>query len=398
MKFRYTKSVPKNNDNATAEILKAAANPKVISFGGGLPAPELFPVEEMKTAADKVFDKYGKVVLQYSEAIGYSKLRKQIIDLMKERKVEVKLDNVGIVTGSQQAIDLIARMLLNPGDVVITEDPTYLAAIDVFNSYGANIVGVSMDDDGMKTDDLEKLVKKYPEAKFIYTIPNFQNPTGRTMTEYRRKKLVKIAKDAEIPVVEDDPYGAIRYAGNYVPPLKHFDRDGGVIYLSSFSKILAPGLRMGWIVADKSFMNKFVMLKQNADLHTDNLTQYIVSQFLIDVDIKKHIKDITHVYEHRANLMVKQIDKYFPQNVNHSNPEGGMFIWVEVPGVGDTNELFKACIRNNVAFVPGSSFFAGDIKPGTFRLNFSNMNDDQIKEGIKRMGKSIAEILSDNKY
>ncbi|ANZ57483.1 aminotransferase [Fructilactobacillus lindneri] len=393
MKFRYANGVPTSTENATANILKAAADPNVISFGGGLPAPELFPVAEMKAATDKVFDKYGRLVLQYAQTLGYPKLREQITDLMKDRHVDAEVENIGVVTGSQQAIDLVARMMINPGDVVIVEDPSYLAAIDVFNSYGAKLVGVPMDEDGMKTDALAETVKKYTKAKFIYTIPNFQNPTGRTMTEERRKELVRVAKEAGIPIVEDDPYGAIRYAGKKLPPLKHFDKDGGVIYLSSFSKILAPGMRLGWLVADKSFMDHFSLMKQNADLHTDNLTQYIVSQFLLDVDLKKHVKKITDAYEHRANLMLELIDKYFPKNVHHSNPEGGMFIWVEIPGGVDTDELFKTCIKNNVAFVPGSAFFAGDIKPGTFRLNFSNMNDEQIKEGIKRMGKAIAEVV-----
>lgn len=392
MKFRYANGVPEHVSTVTSNLFKAGSDPKVISFGGGMPAPELFPVDEIRAAANKVFDQYGQVVLQYSQSLGYEKLRKQIVDIMKERHVDTAVSNVGIVTGSEQAIDIVSRMLINPGDVVLTEDPTYLSAIDVFKSYGAKIVGIPMDEDGMKTDELEKLIQKYPNAKFIYTIPNFQNPTGRTMSEPRRKKLVQIGEKAGIPILEDDPYGAIRYAGEYLPPLKHFDHDGGVIYLSSFSKILAPGLRLGWLVAAQNFMDKFILFKQNADLHTDNLTQYIVSQYLSDVDIHEHIKKITDTYEHRANLMMQQIDKYFPKNVRHSKPEGGMFIWVEVPGV-NTEKLYQTCLNNNVVFVPGSAFYADDAQPGTFRLNFSNMNDEEIKEGIKRMGKAISEVV-----
>lgn len=392
MTFRYANGVPTSTENATADILKAAADPKVISFGGGLPAPELFPVEKMKAAADKVFDKYGQSVLQYAETLGYPELRKQIVKLMHDRDVETTFDNVGVVGGSQQAIDLVARMLINPGDVVITEDPTYLAAIDVFNSYGAKMVGVEMDEDGIKTDALAKTLKEYPEAKFIYTIPNFQNPTGRTMTVERRKELVKVADEAGVPVVEDDPYGAIRYAGEFLPSLKHFDKDDNVIYLSSFSKVLAPGMRMGWLVASKEFMAKFTIIKQNADLHSDNLTQYIIAQFLEDNDIYAHIKKITDVYEHRANLMLQLIDEKFPKNVHHSDPEGGMFIWVEVPGV-HTEDLFKECINHNVAFVPGSAFYANAGKDGTFRMNFSNMNDEQIKEGIDRMAEALKVVM-----
>ncbi|WP_225361256.1 PLP-dependent aminotransferase family protein [Fructilactobacillus sanfranciscensis] len=260
MTFKYSNSVPKSNENATADILKAASDPKVISFAGGLPAAELFPVEQMKAASDKVFDLYGQEVLQYASTLGYLGLRKEIVKMMKERAVETSVDNIAVTTGSQQAIDLVARMLVNPGDVVITEDPTYLAAIDVFKSYGAEMVGVPMDEDGIKTDALAETVKKYPEAKFIYTIPNFQNPTGRTMAIERRKELIKIANEADLPVLEDDPYGAIRYAGEFLPSLKHFDTEGRVIYLSSFSKILAPGMRLGWIVASQDFMAKFALL------------------------------------------------------------------------------------------------------------------------------------------
>ena len=217
MTFKYSNSVPKSNENATADILKAASDPKVISFAGGLPAAELFPVEQMKAASDKIFDLYGQEVLQYASTLGYLGLRKEIVKMMKERAVETSVDNIAVTTGSQQAIDLVARMLINPGDVVITEDPTYLAAIDVFKSYGAEMVGVPMDEDGIKTDALAETVKKYPEAKFIYTIPNFQNPTGRTMAIERRKELIKIANEADLPVLEDDPYGAIRYAGEFLP-------------------------------------------------------------------------------------------------------------------------------------------------------------------------------------
>ncbi|WP_429971556.1 PLP-dependent aminotransferase family protein [Fructilactobacillus sp. Tb1] len=391
MTFRYSNSVPKVNDNATAEIMKAAANPEVISFAGGLPAPELFPVKQMKEATDKVFDLYGEKVLQYAGTLGYPGLREQIVDIMKDRDVDSTVENIAVSTGSQQAIDLVARMLINPGDVVITEDPTYLAAIDVFKSYGAKMVGVPMDEDGIKTDALEAVIKEYPEAKFIYTIPNFQNPTGRTMAVERRKELVRIANEADLPVVEDDPYGAIRYAGEFLPSLKHFDTEDRVVYLSSFSKVLAPGMRLGWIVANREFMAKFMLLKQNADLHTDNLTQYIVSQFLKDNDLKEHIKTITDAYEHRANLMLKEIDEQFPKNVKHSIPEGGMFIWVEVPGV-DTNKLFDECLKHNVAFVPGSAFYANDVKQGTFRMNFSNMTDEKIVEGVKRMSAAIEAV------
>ncbi|USS89161.1 PLP-dependent aminotransferase family protein [Fructilactobacillus cliffordii] len=391
MPFHYSNCVPKSDSNATEDILKAAANPNVISFAGGLPAPELFPVAAVKKATDKVFDQYGQQVLQYAGTLGYPKLRKQIAQIMQDRQVDASADNVAIATGSQQAIDLVAKMLINPGDVVLVEDPTYLAALDVFRSYGADLVGVAMDDDGMQMDDLEQKLAAHPDAKFIYTVPNFQNPTGRTMTAARRERMTKIADAAGVPIVEDDPYGAIRYAGEMLPPIKHYDHTGNVVSISSFSKMLAPGLRIGWLTAEPAFLKKYMLLKQNADLHTDNLTQYIISQFLMDEDLPAHIKKITDVYEHRAKLMLAEIDREFPDDVYHSQPEGGMFIWVEVPGNIDSDELAKRCLEANVAVVPGSAFYSGKAQPGTFRLNFSNMNDEQIKVGIKR----IAQVLND---
>ncbi|USS84484.1 PLP-dependent aminotransferase family protein [Fructilactobacillus myrtifloralis] len=392
MTFNYANAVPKTTTNATEAILKAAADPKVISFAGGLPAPELFPVAAVKRATDRVFDQYGEQVLQYAGTLGYPKLREQIAHLMRGRKVKATVENIGIATGSQQAIDLVARMLINPGDVVLVEDPTYLAALDVFRADGAQVVGVAMDDDGMRMDDLQQKLTANPTAKFIYTIPNFQNPTGRTMTAARRQQMVKLADQFGVPIVEDDPYGAIRYAGTTVPPIKHYDRTGSVVSISSFSKMLAPGLRIGWITADPAFLQKYTLLKQNADLHTDNLTQYIIAQFLTDEDLQAHVQRITAVYEQRAKLMLAEIDRHFPADVYHSQPEGGMFIWVQVPGEIDSDELAQRCLEKNVAVVPGSAFYAGKAQPGTFRLNFSNMNDDQIKTGIKRIGEVLTDL------
>ncbi|MCF6514678.1 aminotransferase class I/II-fold pyridoxal phosphate-dependent enzyme [Lactobacillus sp. S2-2] len=391
--YEFSNSVPKKVNDAIGEVFKAASDPEVISFAGGLPAPELFPVQEIKQATSDVFDQYGKEVLQYSGAIGYKGLREQIVDIMAERKVETNIDNIAITTGSQQSIDLTARMLINPNDVIFVEDPTYLSAIDVFKSYGAKIIGIPMDDDGIRIDVLREKMEKYPNGKMIYTIPNFQNPTGRTLSLERRKELVSLANEFGTHILEDDPYGAIRFSGEFLPSLKSFDTEERVIYLSSFSKILAPGLRMGWLVADSKFMDKFLLMKQSADLHTDNLTQYIISQFMKNNDIKQHIKLISEAYKNRADLMIKQIDKKFPEGVKHSNPEGGMFIWVELPGNIDSDELFKICIKNNVAFVSGSAFYPNKVTKGTFRMNFSNMSDEQIILGIDRMAKAIKEMM-----
>lgn len=396
MTYQFSDRVPESDEDPVGNILKVAGSPDVISFAGGLPAPELFPVAELKRVTDEVYDESGRQALQYSTAIGYPQLREQIVKRMAHQGVKTTIDNIMISTGSQQSIDLTAKMFVNPGDTVIVEKPTYLCALDVFRSYGAHIVGVDMDENGMKIDQLEKAVAENPNTKFIYTIPNFQNPTGRTMSADRRERMIEIADNYDIMIVEDDPYGAIRFAGDDIEPIKFYDDHERVIYLSTFSKILAPGLRLGWIVAEKSLIKKFTLMKQSADVHSDNLTQHIVAKFMSEYDIDDHIDKIKQVYRKRERVMMNAIEAFFPKNVHYSHPEGGLFIWVEVPGDVDTKALFDTCIKHNVAFVPGEPFYPDAVTPGTFRLNYSNMSEDHIKTGIKRLGDAIKETISES--
>lgn len=392
--FKFSKRVPADGTDAVGAILKAAADPKIISFAGGLPAPELFPVEGMKEATDKVYAEHGQQALQYGAAKGVTELRELILKRVKEKEnIDAKLENVMVTTGSEQAIDLVGKAFVNPGDTVIVEEPTYLCALDVFRSYGANFVSVPMDDDGMKMDALEEALKAHPETALVYTVPNFQNPTGRTMPAERRKKFAELAAKYDVPVLEDNPYGDIRFAGEHVPSVKSFDHAGKVFYMSTFSKILAPGFRLGWLVADPKVIEKLTVLKQSADLHTDNLVQYVVTEFFKENDVDAHVKEISDLYGKRKQLMIDGIKKYFPKDVKYTDPEGGMFLWVEVPGVTDTVELFKQCLEHNVAFVPGDPFFAGKPQPGTFRLNYSNMQEDQIEVGLKRLGEALSQAL-----
>lgn len=392
--FKFSKRVPADGTDAVGAILKAAADPKIISFAGGLPAPELFPVEGMKDATDKVYAEHGQQALQYGAAKGVTELRELILKRVKEKEnVDAKLENVMVTTGSEQAIDLVGKAFVNPGDTVLVEEPTYLCALDVFRSYGANFVSVPMDDDGMKMDALEEALKAHPETALVYTVPNFQNPTGRTMPAERRKKFAELAAKYDVPVLEDNPYGDIRFAGEHVPSVKSFDHAGKVFYMSTFSKILAPGFRLGWLVADPKVIEKLTVLKQSADLHTDNLVQYVVTEFFKENDVDAHVKEISDLYGKRKQLMIDGIKKYFPKDVKYTDPEGGMFLWVEVPGVTDTVELFKQCLEHNVAFVPGDPFFAGKPQPGTFRLNYSNMQEDQIEVGLKRLGEALSQAL-----
>lgn len=392
--FKFSKRVPADGTDAVGAILKAAADPKIISFAGGLPAPELFPVEGMKEATDKVYAEHGQQALQYGAAKGVTELRELILKRVKEKEnIDAKLENVMVTTGSEQAIDLVGKAFVNPGDTVLVEEPTYLCALDVFRSYGANFVSVPMDDDGMKMDALEEALKAHPETALVYTVPNFQNPTGRTMPAERRKKFAELAAKYDVPVLEDNPYGDIRFAGEHVPSVKSFDHAGKVFYMSTFSKILAPGFRLGWLVADPKVIEKLTVLKQSADLHTDNLVQYVVTEFFKENDVDAHVKEISDLYRKRKQLMIDGIKKYFPKDVKYTDPEGGMFLWVEVPGVTDTVELFKQCLEHNVAFVPGDPFFAGKPQPGTFRLNYSNMQEDQIEVGLKRLGEALSQVL-----
>ena len=393
--FKYSKRVPADGTDAVGAILQAAAHPKIISFAGGLPAPELFPVEEMKAAVDKVFEKHGQEAMQYGAAKGVTALRKVIQEHVKEKEnVDSELDNVLVTTGSEQALDLVGKAFVDPGDTVLVEQPTYLCALDVFRSYGAKFASVEMDEDGMKMDALEEALKANPNTKLIYTVPNFQNPTGRTMTEKRRAQLAELAEKYDVYVLEDNPYGEIRFAGEHVPAVKSFDKSGHVLYMSTFSKTLAPGFRLGWLVADKKVVDKLTVLKQSADLHTDNLGQFAVAQFFADNDVDAHVKEISDLYGKRKDLMLEGIKKYFPEGVKYTDPEGGMFLWVEVPGVDDTVELFKECLEHDVAFVPGDPFFAGEAQPGAFRLNYSNMKEDQIEVGLKRLGAALTAAVN----
>lgn len=393
--FKYSKRVPADGTDAVGAILQAAADPKIISFAGGLPAPELFPVKEMNAAVDKVFEEHGQEAMQYGAAKGVTALREVIQQHVKEKEnVDSELDNVLVTTGSEQALDLVGKAFVDPGDTVLVEQPTYLCALDVFRSYGANFASIEMDEDGMKMDALEEALKANPNTKLIYTVPNFQNPTGRTMTEERRKQLAELAEKYDVYVLEDNPYGEIRFAGQHVPAVKSFDKSGHVFYMSTFSKTLAPGFRLGWLVADKAVVNKLTVLKQSADLHTDNLAQFAVAQFFADNDVDAHVKEISALYGKRKDLMLEGIKKYFPEGVKYTDPEGGMFLWVEVPGVDDTVELFKECLEHDVAFVPGDPFFAGEVQPGAFRLNYSNMKEDQIEVGLKRLGAALTAAVN----
>lgn len=393
-KFNYSKRVPADGTDAVGAILKAAADPSIISFAGGLPAPELFPVEAMKKATDAAYDEHGREVMQYGAARGVKEMRELVLQIVKDHENVVANDeNVVVTNGSEQVLELAAKALVNEGDTVLVEDPTYLCAVDAFKSYGANLVGVPTDEDGLIPSELEKTLQAHPEAKFLYVIPTFQNPTGRTMPAERRQQVAELAAKYNLLVFEDNPYGDIRFEGEHVDAIKSYDKSRNVVYMGTFSKILSPGFRLGYLVADPEFVQKFTLLKQTADLGTNNLVQWATVKFYEQNNVDEHVKKISDLYGQRKALMEAGMKKYFPAGVTYTHPEGGMFLWVTVPGVDDTTELFKQCLEEKVAFVPGEPFYAGHPEPGHLRLNYSNMAEDQIDEGLKRLGKALANAV-----
>ena len=370
-----------------------AANPGTISFAGGLPDPNLFPAEAMKSATDKILTENSNAALQYGLTLGRVSLREKIVGLMKREGVDTTVDNIAITTGSQQAITVAAMLLLEEDSVIITENPSYLGAFAAFKPFATNYVGVNGDEEGMLMDELEETLKNTPKAKMIYVIPNFQNPTGRTWSLERRKKLLELARKYDLPILEDNAYGEVRFEGERVPSIKSMDTEGRVIYLGSFSKILSPGLRVGWACADKEVILKYELVKNGLDLQSAELAQMQVDGFLDENDLDDHIAKINKVYKERRDLMIKTIDEEFPKEAKYFYPEGGMFVWVNLPSHVNTRELLVKAIEKRVGFVPGGSFYPKGDCESSMRLNFSTMENDKIVEGIKILGSILKENI-----
>jgi 2-aminoadipate transaminase len=376
------------------ELLKLTQRPEVISFAGGLPAPELFPITRFQEACQRVLADNGASALQYGTTEGYAPLREMIAQNTARYGIVAGADNILITSGSQQALDLIGKLLVNAGDRVLVEAPTYLGALQAFDVYGAEYVSVPTDDDGLQTELLEETLRSGP--KFMYVLPNFQNPGGVTLSAKRRHELVFLADKYGIPIIEDDPYGQLRYEGEHLPALVVVDREnlrrddgyrlGNVIYLSTFSKTLAPGLRLGWIVAPTEVIAKLVQLKQGADLHTSTFAQFVAYEVARDGFLDEHVRNIRQVYRQRRDAMLSALKEFFPPEVTWTQPAGGLFLWVTLPEGMDCQELFEVALRENVAFVPGDCFYAGSNESRRhMRLNFSNAPPEQIREGIRRL-------------
>lgn len=389
-RFSRRSSMVKASD--VRELLKITERPEVISFAGGMPAPELFPIEQMKIVSDRVLGKSGQRALQYSTTEGCLPLREQIVKLMSRTGIGAEANRVLITTGSQQGLDLTGKVFIDEGDTVICEKPTYLAAINAFNAYMPNFAEVGMDEDGMIMEELEECLKVNPDAKFIYTIPDFQNPTGRTMSLDRRKKIIEIAQKFDVVIIEDNPYGELRYEGERLPAIKHFDTEGRVVYLGTLSKILSPGLRVGWVYASQDIITKYILFKQGADLHTNTVAQMQASEFMNMYGTEHHIRKLIEVYKGRRDIMTDAISREFPEGIKATKPQGGLFLWLEFPGNINGRDLLKRCLEKNVAFVPGGSFFANGGNENTARLNFSNAKEEKIVEGIERMAEALREV------
>lgn len=367
------------------EILKVAAQPEIISFAGGLPAPELFPVEAVRAAADGVISRHGREALQYGPSEGFPPLRDWIANEMQSRGIKAVPSDVLVTNGSQQVLDLVAKLFLNPGDVVLTENPTYLAAIQAFQALEARFVPVPTDGEGLIPEALPELIKKH-RPKFLYTIPNFQNPTGVTMSGARRAALARIAATHGLLVLEDDPYGKLRYRGTEILPIKHWDETGCVLYASTFSKTIAPGLRLGWVAAPAEIFSRLLILKQASDLHTSGLDQRVAHAYLTQNDQSAHLECIRSAYGERFGVMDAALKKEMPEGYSWTKPDGGMFLWVTGPAALDGLSLLEKAIKHQVAFVPGRDFFPTDSGGNYLRLNFSNSSPDRIREGIRRLG------------
>jgi 2-aminoadipate transaminase len=398
---RYAQRAKAVKSSAIRELLKITQNPEVISFAGGLPASDVFPIQRFQEACCSILERNAPQALQYGETEGYRPLREMIARHTSRYGIKAQAENVMITTGSQQALDLIGKLLINPGDRILVEAPTYLGALQAFSAYGADYVSVPCDDDGLRTDLLEAPLRSGP--KFMYVLPNFQNPGGTTLPLERRQALVLLANKYGIPIVEDDPYGQLRYEGDHVAPLVFLDREnvphdggytlGNVIYLSTFSKTLSPGLRLGWIVAPPEVIAKLTQLKQGADLHTSTFTQVVAYEVARENFLDEHVKRLRVVYRERRDVMLEALQQYFPPEVTWTHPKGGLFLWVTLPTAMDAHELFEEALKQNVAFVPGDSFFAPNshgVHPNAhFRLNFSNARPEQIREGIRRLSVAV---------
>lgn len=384
--------------SAIREILKHLQKPGMISFAGGLPAPETFPVEDIKEIVIEVLEKHGAEALQYGTTEGDAGLRRALVERHNRQGLNIGIDNLIITTGSQQALDLISRIFIDPGDYVLCGLPSYLGGLNAFTAYGVKLKGITLDSEGMKPDELEETIIHLKELgrkiKFIYVIPDFQNPAGITLPESRRIKIIEIAEKYDLLIVEDSPYREVRFRGEPQRMMYELDNTGRVITLCTFSKILSPGFRVGWVIGHPEILDKIAMAKQTADLCTSSFVQKIIALYLEKGLLENNLKKTIALYSGRRDFMIKCFRDQMPENVTWTEPEGGLFLFVTLPRHLDADDIFRKAIERNVAFVSGSSFFCNDSGRNTMRINFSFSNPVEIEEGVKRLSTVIREELA----
>jgi len=401
--YRYANRTSRMGSSVIRELLKLTEQPDIISFAGGLPAPEVFPVKQFKEACIAVLDTSGAQALQYGTTDGYRPLREMIARHTVRYSVNVTADNILITSGSQQALDLLGRLFINQGDHIVVESPTYLGALQAWNAYGAQYISVPSDENGMIVDELESALRIGP--KFIYILPNFQNPSGTTLSLERRMRLVELADRYGVPIIEDDPYGQLRYEGDHLPSVVSLDAQyrgdetaftGNVIYLSTFSKLLAPGIRLAWVIAPAQVIRKLVMAKQAADLHTATFNQIVAYEVGKAGFLDEHVKYIRQVYKERRDTMLETMEEVWPKETRWTHPEGGMFLWGILPPEMDAADVLKVALNQKVAFVPGGSFHPNGGGLNTMRLNFSYSTPENIREGMTRLGLTLQDLIHKN--
>lgn len=388
MRETYSKRISGVKASAIREIFKMMADPDMISFGGGNPASESFPIEELAKISNDILTCNPLSVLEYGVTEGNTLLKEEVITFVNRyEKIVKENDDILITSGSQQIMDLVAKVLCNEGDIIICEEPTFLGAINAFKSNGANLIGIPMEMDGMDLQVLEKTLQIKPRPKFIYTIPNFQNPTGITTSYAKRKKIYELAKKYHVLIMEDNPYGNLRYKGDSIASIKSFDTDNIVIYAFSLSKIIAPGMRVAAMMANKELVEKCILAKQVNDVHTNAWAQLVMARFLKQADMNKHLEKLKQIYKRKSSLMLECIEKKFSPKASYTDPEGGMFIWVTLPQNVNMIDFIKEAMKLKVAVVPGNAFYVNDDKVCTsFRMNFSTPSVEDIITGCNILG------------
>lgn len=381
--------------SAIREIFKSLGTPGSISFAAGNPNPDSFPAEEMRRIANDILTNEPVTALQYGITEGYTPLRKLVSERIKRvYNIGTPDDDLIIVTGGQQGIELTCKVMCSENDVVICENPSFIGALNAFRSLGAKLVGVPLDNDGIDLEALEQALKDHPEAKLLYTIPTFQNPAGITASYEKRKAMLELAEKYDILIIEDNPYGDLRFTGEDVPTLKSMDTNGRVVYCGSFSKVLSAGMRIGFVCANKEILSKIVVAKQVEDVHTNVLFQMIVARFMDECDLEAHIAKIRELYRHKAGLMISALEKYMPNEVSFTRPEGGIFLWCSLPENVSLSEFVKKAGEKNVFVVPGTAFTADtEEESHSFRLNYSMPSDEEIDKGIRILGEISRELI-----